>query len=117
MIANAERRQEPRLRYSWESQLYCDDIRGGKLGRMIDLNSKCAAVLVENTCPLEIGKEAEIGLMYPRVINGNFEIVHEHRPCTVIRRDWYNPSLDRVVVEFHYPMDEHPAIGNEYVNN
>jgi len=117
MIANVDRRQEPRLRYSWESQLYCDDIRGGRLARMVDLNSKGAAILVENDCPFETGKEVEIGLMYPKVINGNFEIIHEHRPCTVIRNEWYNSALNRIVVQFHLPMEQPPAVGNEYINN
>ena len=58
-----------------------------------------------------------MALMYPRVADERFDIVHDHIAGTVVRRESYNPSLDRVVVEFHQPLDEKPAVRNEYVKH
>ncbi len=115
MIANVDRRREPRLRYSWDSQVFMNNVRGGIRTRMVDLNSDGAAILVENDRNLWSGQEIELGLMYPRVINGSFDIVHNHVRGTVYRNEWYNSSLRRLVVRFNQPLAEAPAVGNEYI--
>jgi len=115
MIANIDRRREPRLRYSWDGQLYKNNMRGGIATRMVDLTSEGAAFLVEDDRNLWNGEDVELGVMYPRVINGSFDIVHGHVRGTVYRNEWYNPSLRRVVVRFNQPLTEAPAIGNEYI--
>lgn len=115
MIAGIDRRSEPRLNYSWDSQIYTEGTRGGRLGRMVDLNSKGAAFLVSNDTDLSLGGEIEMGIMYPRVVNGNFDIINDHLRGEVVRNDWYNSEMKRLVVEFHAPMEDHPAVGNEYI--
>ncbi len=115
MIAGIDRRSEPRLNYSWDSQIYSEETRGGRLGRMVDLNSKGAAFLVSSDMNLSLGGKIEMGIMYPRVVNGNFDIVHDHLEGEVVRNDWYNPEMKRLVVEFREPMENKPAVGNEYI--
>ncbi len=115
MIANIDRRREPRLRYSWDGQMYVQNVRGGLVTRMVDLNSEGAALLVANDQNLWTGQDIELGLMYPRIVNGSFDILHDHRRGTIYRNEWYNPSLQRVVVRFHQPLGEAPAVGNEYI--
>ncbi len=111
-----DRRREPRLRYSWDTHIYTDGFRSGYVGRMVDLNSRSAALLVDFSADLWPGKEIEVGFMYPKVVNGNFDIIQEHRKGTVIRDNWHNPQLKRVVIEFHETLPESPAIGNEYTS-
>ena len=115
MIANIDRRREPRLRYSWDGQVYLNNIRGGIATRMVDLNSEGAALLLENRNSIWTGQELELGLMYPRIVNGSFDILHNHLQGTVYRNEWYNTSLRRVVVRFDQPLAESPAVGNEYI--
>jgi len=115
MIANVDRRREPRLRYSWDGQLYLNNIRGGTLARMVDLSSEGAALLVENQHDVWPGQEIELGMMYPKVVNGNFDIVHNHMKGTIYRSDRYNDSMNRVVVRFNGALEDAPAIGNEYI--
>lgn len=115
MIANIDRRREPRLRYSWDGQMYMGNVRGGVATRMVDLNSEGAALLMDTDRNVWSGQEIELGLMYPRVVNGSFDIVHNRLKGTIYRSEWYNPSLKRVVVKFHQPLPESPAVGNEYI--
>ncbi len=115
MIANVDRRREPRLRYSSDGQMYFANQRGGTVARMVDLNSEGAAMLLDNRRNVWPGQEIELGVMYPKVINGSFDIVHNHIHGTVYRSEWYNASMRRVVVRFHQPLAEAPAVGNEYI--
>lgn len=114
-MRGVERRREPRLRLSWESHIFLEDIGTGHIGRMVDLNSCGAAVLVDSASQLWPGREVELGFMYPKVVNGNFQIMHYHKRGTVKRDDWYSPSLKRVVIEFHERLPDMPAVGNEYI--
>ena len=115
MIANVDRRREPRLRYSWDGQVYTNHIRGGIVSRMIDLNSEGAAILMPHSDRLSTNEEIELGLLYPRIVNGSFNIIHAHPKATIFRSEWYNADLRRVVVRFNSPLLESPAIGNEYI--
>jgi hypothetical protein len=115
MIANIDRRKEPRLRYSWDGQVYLNKVRGGFLTRMVDLSSEGAALLMENNANLSSGQEIELGIMYPKVVNGSFDIIHNRLHGTVYRNEWYNSSLRRVVVKFNDTLAEAPAVGNEYI--
>ena len=110
-----ERRREPRLRYSWDAQLYLPDHRAGTLGRMVDLNSRTAAVLVDRARPLHAGQWVELALTYPRVEQDEFQIIHDHRQGWVLRMDDYNDALNRMVVQFDRRLDECPAVDNDYV--
>ncbi len=82
---------------------------------MVDLNSDGAALLIENHRNLWSGQDIELGVMYPKVVNGKFDIINNHIRGTVYRNEWYNSSLQRVVVRFDRPLGESPAIGNEYI--
>jgi hypothetical protein len=115
MIANIDRRREPRLRYSWDGQMYVQNVRGGIVTRMVDLSSEGAALLVESERNLWAGQDIELGMMYPKIVNGSFDIVNNRLQGTVYRNEWYNSSLQRVVVRFHQPLKESPAVGNEYI--
>jgi len=95
--------------------MYFQNTRGGMQAQMVDLNSNGAAMLVGNDRNVWPGQEIELGLMYPKVVNGSFDIVHNHVRGTVYRSEWYNPSVKRVVVKFDQPLVEAPAVGNEYI--
>ena len=115
MIANVDRRKEPRLRYSWDGQIYSNQVRGGIASRMIDLNSEGAALLMPHNDGIGANAQIELGLLYPRVVNGSFNIIHAHPKATIYRSEWYNSDLRRVVVRFNNPLTESPAVGNEYI--
>jgi len=120
MIANLhhvhpERRREPRLRYSWEAFLNLPEHRGGVMGRMVDLNSDGAALLVGRACTPNPGQPVEMKLAYPRVSDGEFQILNDQRWATVLRTEPYNDALSRVVLRFHQRLEEAPAEANEYV--
>lgn len=111
----AEKRAEPRLRFCWDTQIFCDANPRGRNARMVDLNSRCAAILLENEHPVHAGSHLELGLMYPHVRDGEFEIEHTHRYGTVYRCEHYNETLKRVVVQFDEPLPDLPAVENDYV--
>jgi len=82
---------------------------------MVDLNSEGAALLIDQQRNFWPGQEIKLGVMYPRVVNGSFDIIHNHVAGTVYRSEWYNPNLKRLVVRFHDRLPEAPAVGNEYI--
>ena len=111
---DAERRTEPRLRYAWDAQVMMPGVRGGHVGRMIDLNSKGAAFLLPNDRHAPVGKDVTLRLSYPRVEDGEFNIVTNERPGRIYRSQNYNPEMKRVVVTFNDHLDDAPALENEY---
>jgi hypothetical protein len=115
MIASNDRRREPRLRYSWEGRIYCDGVRGGHLVRMVDINSEGAAVLVENDNSFPVGKNIRMGMSYPRISEGEFDILNHETSGCVYRDQHYNPQMRKLVIKFHAPLSRHPAVGNEYI--
>jgi len=116
MIANLrhDRRGEPRLKFAWDAQLYLTDARTGTPGRMVDLNSEGAALLLDVSKELHPGQPVELRLTYPRVTDGQFHILHHCRWGTVLRTDFYNPALKRVVLRFQEPLLDRPGVQNEY---
>jgi len=114
---DADRRHEPRLRFCWEAHVYGPNQPRGMIGRMVDLNSRSAAVLVDRSSPVVEGQPIELALTWPRVEQQQFEIIRDRRTGTVTRSDQYNPTLNRIVMEFDQPIAEHPAADNEYAVN
>lgn len=82
---------------------------------MIDLNREAAALLFNGAQDLMPGQELELGFTYPRIADGEFEIVHQHREARVLRAEPYNDQLQRIVVQFHQPLEDPPAAENEYL--
>jgi hypothetical protein len=95
--------------------MYFENTRGGTLARMVDLNSDGAALLLDGNREVWPGQEIELGLMYPKVVNGSFDIVHSHTRATVYRSEGYNNDMKRIVVRFNQPLADAPAVGNEYI--
>jgi hypothetical protein len=119
MIANLypDRRIEPRLRYAWDTQVFFPSDSKGLLARMVDLNSRAVALLMRRDRHLTCGQKIVLGLMYPRITDGEFDIVHHHVEATVTRSELYNADLHRVVLQFGQPLDECPGKENEYVRH
>lgn len=81
---------------------------------MIDLNRHGAAFLLNSGDPVNPGDPIELRLTYPRVEDGQFQIMHAQHTGTVIRSQAYNDNLNRIVVQFAEPMDTAPVAENQY---
>jgi hypothetical protein len=105
----ADRRSEPRLRFSW--QMYFQQNWGGRVeqGRMLDLSSKGAAFLAPADTDLWPGKRLSLRITHPMVSNGLFTVLDVRREGEVIRVEPQPNGRKRVAVRLTVPLDYCPA--------